>query len=49
LGGDLRVKRARWIICSRKLEIDNDIGLFVVPYCLWGNREPGNEMQTWFL
>ena len=31
LGGDLRVKRARWIICSRKLEIDNDIGLFVVP------------------
>ena len=24
-------------------------GLKLVPYCLWGNREPGNEMQTWFL
>ena len=24
-------------------------GLLLVPYCLWGNRQPGNEMQTWFL
>ena len=24
-------------------------GLLLVPYCLWGNRKPGNEMQTWFL
>ncbi|MBR2065478.1 MAG: glycoside hydrolase family 127 protein, partial [Kiritimatiellae bacterium] len=24
-------------------------GLLLVPYCLWGNRKSGNEMQTWFL
>ena len=23
-------------------------GLVLVPYCIWGNREPGNELQTWF-
>ena len=23
-------------------------GLKLVPYCIWGNREPGNEMQVWF-
>ena len=29
-GGGLKVKKARWIISSKKLEIDNDKGLFVV-------------------
>lgn len=28
-GGGLKVKKARWIISSKKLEIDNDKGLFV--------------------
>ncbi len=23
-------------------------GLKLIPYCLWGNRVPGNEMQVWF-
>ena len=23
-------------------------GLKLIPYCLWCNREPGNEMQVWF-
>ena len=23
-------------------------GLKLVPYCLWGNRQPGNELQVWF-
>ena len=23
-------------------------GLKLVPYCIWGNREPGNELQVWF-
>ena len=23
-------------------------GLKLMPYCLWGNRAPGNEMQVWF-
>lgn len=23
-------------------------GLVLIPYFLWGNREPGNELQTWF-
>ena len=23
-------------------------GVTLVPYCIWGNRQPGNEMQTWF-
>ena len=23
-------------------------GLKLIPYCLWDNREPGNEMQCWF-
>ena len=23
-------------------------GLRLVPYCIWDNREPGNEMQVWF-
>jgi len=23
-------------------------GVTLVPYCIWGNREPGNAMQTWF-
>ncbi len=23
-------------------------GLVLIPYCLWDNREPGNEMQVWF-
>lgn len=30
LGGGLKVKKARWIISSKKLEIDNGKGLFVV-------------------
>ena len=29
-GGGLKVKNARWIISSKKLEIENDKGLFVV-------------------
>ena len=24
-------------------------GVTLVPYCVWGNRLPGNDMQTWFL
>ena len=24
-------------------------GVTLIPYCIWGNRQPGNEMQTWFL
>ena len=23
-------------------------GVTLIPYCVWSNREPGNEMQTWF-
>ena len=23
-------------------------GLVLIPYFLWGNREPGNELQVWF-
>ena len=23
-------------------------GLKLIPYCLWGNRLPGNELETWF-
>ena len=23
-------------------------GLKLIPYCIWGNREPGNELQCWF-
>ena len=23
-------------------------GLKLIPYCLWDNRQPGNEMQVWF-
>ena len=23
-------------------------GVALVPYCICGNREPGNDMQTWF-
>lgn len=23
-------------------------GVTLIPYCLWDNRRPGNEMQTWF-
>ena len=23
-------------------------GVTLIPYCLWDNRKPGNEMQTWF-
>ena len=23
-------------------------GLKLIPYCLWDNREPGNELQFWF-
>ena len=23
-------------------------GLMLVPYCIWGNRQPGNDLQTWF-
>lgn len=23
-------------------------GVKLIPYCLWDNRKPGNEMQTWF-
>ena len=23
-------------------------GLVLVPYCIWGNRLPGNDMQMWF-
>ena len=23
-------------------------GLMLIPYCLWGNRKPGNDLQVWF-
>lgn len=23
-------------------------GLKLIPYCLWGNRKPGNQLETWF-
>lgn len=23
-------------------------GVKLIPYCLWGNRQPGNDMQVWF-
>lgn len=35
------------LACTAALRASN--GLRLVPYCLWGNREPGNEMQIWFL
>ena len=24
-------------------------GVTLIPYCLWDNRKPGNEMHTWFV
>ena len=27
--------------------LEASTGLVLVPYCLWGNRRPGNEMQVW--
>ena len=41
LGGGLKVKKARWIISSKKLEIDNDKGLFVVSSPKDCTRETG--------
>ena len=40
-GGGLKVKKARWIISSKKLEIDNDKGLFVVSSSEDYTRETG--------
>ena len=40
--GRLAVERGSVVYCASN-------GLRLVLYCLWGNREPGNEMQTWFL
>ena len=30
------------------LSLKSSNGVTLIPYCAWGNREPGNEMQTWF-
>ena len=40
--GELQIGAERYT----SLETSN--GVVLVPYCVWGNREPGNEMQTWF-
>lgn len=29
--------------------LDASNGTKLVPYCIWGNRLPGNKFQTWFL
>ena len=30
------------------LSLKSSNGVTLVPYCIWGNRQPGNDMQTWF-
>ena len=30
------------------LALRSSNGVTLVPYCIWGNRQPGNDMQTWF-
>ena len=34
-----------WAAC---VPSDYPNGLKLIPYCLWNNREPGNELQCWF-
>ena len=36
------------IVGQACLALKADNGLTLIPYCLWGNRQPGNEMQVWF-
>ena len=33
---------------ERFTSLTSSNGVVLVPYFVWGNREPGNEMQTWF-
>ena len=36
-------------ICGQTfMSLKSSGGVVLVPYCAWGNRQPGNEMQTWF-
>lgn len=37
-------------ICGQEfLSLKSSNGVTLIPYCAWGNRKPGNDMQTWFL
>lgn len=40
--GELRIGAERYT------SLLSSNGVTLVPYCVWGNREPGNDMQTWF-
>ena len=33
---------------GRYPSLKSSTGLVLVPSCIWGNRQPGNDMQTWF-
>lgn len=33
---------------ERFVTLKSSNGVTLVPYFIWGNRQPGNEMQTWF-
>ena len=33
---------------ERFVSLKSSNGVTLVPYFIWGNRKPGNEMQTWF-
>lgn len=33
---------------ERFTSLKSSNGVVLVPYCVWGNREPGNDMHTWF-
>lgn len=36
-------------ICGQQfVSLESSNGVKLVPYCAWGNRKPGNDMQTWF-
>ena len=33
---------------ERFVSLKSSNGVTLIPYSIWGNRKPGNEMQTWF-
>jgi DUF1680 family protein len=47
---DATFTESKIAICGQEfVSLTSSNGVTLIPYCAWGNRRPGNDMQTWFL
>lgn len=50
LPNDEKFTESKIDICGQEfVSLKSSSGITLIPYCTWGNRKSGNDMQTWFL